>query len=146
MTFLSETLALRMCGRRSLGTLRTGFYYVLFFLHLEKRRVTLAGITQHPTEMVQMARGPWIRSTALCAQSVSFRMIATRSSAVHCPYAGAGHYGRSNSGNAGAEDKAVMILSQAVGKPVRVHWMRNDDPQWSTVLMRLLRGRARRRS
>ena len=33
-------------------------YYVLFFLHLETRRVTLAGITQHPTEewMVQIAR------------------------------------------------------------------------------------------
>jgi putative transposase len=33
-------------------------YYVLFFLHLETRRVTLAGITQHPTEewMVQLAR------------------------------------------------------------------------------------------
>lgn len=31
---------------------------VLFFLHLETRRVTLAGITQHPTEewMMQMAR------------------------------------------------------------------------------------------
>ena len=43
-------------------------------------------------------------------------------------YAGAGHYGRSNGGNAGAEDEAV-ILSQAVGKPVRVQWMRNDDLQ-----------------
>jgi putative transposase len=33
-------------------------YYVLFFLHLETRRVTLAGITRHPTEewMVQMGR------------------------------------------------------------------------------------------
>ena len=33
-------------------------YYVLFFLHLETRRVTLAGITSHPVEewMVQMAR------------------------------------------------------------------------------------------
>ena len=32
---------------------------MLFFLHLETRRVTLAGITPHPTEewMVQMARG-----------------------------------------------------------------------------------------
>jgi nicotinate dehydrogenase subunit B len=44
---------------------------------------------------------------------------------------GAGHYGRSNGGNAGAEDEAV-ILSQAVGKPVRVQWMRAEDLQWST--------------
>jgi CO/xanthine dehydrogenase Mo-binding subunit len=46
-------------------------------------------------------------------------------------FAGPGHYGRSNGGNAGAEDEAV-ILSQAVGKPVRVQWMRQDDMQWST--------------
>ena len=33
-------------------------YYVLFFLHLESRRVSWAGITRHPTEewMTQMAR------------------------------------------------------------------------------------------
>lgn len=33
-------------------------YYILFFLHLETRRVTLAGITRHPTEtwITQMAR------------------------------------------------------------------------------------------
>ena len=33
-------------------------YYVLFFLHLETRRISLAGITRHPTEewMTQMAR------------------------------------------------------------------------------------------
>jgi transposase InsO family protein len=33
-------------------------YYVLFFLHLETRRASLAGITRHPTEtwMEQMAR------------------------------------------------------------------------------------------
>ena len=46
-------------------------------------------------------------------------------------YPGPGHYGRSNGGNAGAEDEAV-ILSKAVGKPVRVQWMRSDDMQWST--------------
>jgi CO/xanthine dehydrogenase Mo-binding subunit len=46
-------------------------------------------------------------------------------------YAGAGHYGRSNGGNAGAEDEAV-ILSKELGKPVRVQWMRNDEMQWST--------------
>jgi nicotinate dehydrogenase subunit B len=46
-------------------------------------------------------------------------------------YPGAGHYGRSNGGNAGAEDEAV-ILSQAVGKPVRLQWMRPEDLQWST--------------
>jgi hypothetical protein len=58
-------------------------YYVLFFWQLETRRVTLAGITQHPPEewMVQMARnavddidGALLRSTLPC-------MIATRSSA-----------------------------------------------------------------
>jgi nicotinate dehydrogenase subunit B len=49
---------------------------------------------------------------------------------VHC-YPGPGHYGRSNGGNSGAEDEAVL-LSQAVGKPVRVQWMRADDMQWST--------------
>jgi len=46
-------------------------------------------------------------------------------------YAGPGHYGRSNGGNAGAEDEAV-ILSKAVGRPVRVQWMRPDAFQWST--------------
>lgn len=46
-------------------------------------------------------------------------------------FAGPGHYGRSNGGNSGAEDEAV-ILSQAVGKPVRVQWMRQEDFQWST--------------
>ena len=47
-------------------------------------------------------------------------------------YAGPGHYGRSNGGNAGAEDEAVILLSQAVGRPVRVQWMRPEDLQWST--------------
>jgi len=46
-------------------------------------------------------------------------------------YPGPGHYGRSNGGNAGAEDEAVL-LSKALGKPVRVQWMRADDMQWST--------------
>jgi CO/xanthine dehydrogenase Mo-binding subunit len=46
-------------------------------------------------------------------------------------YSGPGHYGRSNGGNAGAEDEAVL-LSKAVGRPVRVQWTRADDLQWST--------------
>jgi nicotinate dehydrogenase subunit B len=46
-------------------------------------------------------------------------------------FAGPGHYGRSNGGNAGAEDEAVL-LSKAVGRPVRVQWMRPEDFQWST--------------
>ena len=46
-------------------------------------------------------------------------------------YDGSGHYGRSNGGNTGAEEEAV-ILSAAVGKPVRVQWMRSDDMQWSS--------------
>jgi CO/xanthine dehydrogenase Mo-binding subunit len=46
-------------------------------------------------------------------------------------YDGSGHYGRSNGGSTGAEDEAV-IISAAVGKPVRLQWMRWDDMQWST--------------
>jgi putative transposase len=38
-------------------------YYVLFFLHLETRRVTLAGITRHPTKTgwCRWLAGLWIR-------------------------------------------------------------------------------------
>jgi nicotinate dehydrogenase subunit B len=43
---------------------------------------------------------------------------------------GAGAYGRSNPGPDGAEADAV-ILSQLVGKPVRVQWMRPEDMQWA---------------
>jgi putative transposase len=32
-------------------------YYVLFFIHLESRRVDIAGITVHPDE-------PWMKQTA----------------------------------------------------------------------------------
>ena len=40
-------------------------YYVLFFIHLESRRVTVAGLTRHPTEswMDQMARNATDEST-----------------------------------------------------------------------------------
>ena len=46
-------------------------------------------------------------------------------------FPGPGHYGRSNGGNAGGEDEAVL-LSKAVGRPVRVQWTRPDDLMWST--------------
>jgi CO/xanthine dehydrogenase Mo-binding subunit len=46
-------------------------------------------------------------------------------------YDGSGHYGRSNGGETGAESEAVL-LSKAVGKPVRLQWMRWEDMQWST--------------
>ena len=66
-----------------------------------------------------------LRSGIAYMLSVSVDKVVVRT------FAGPGHYGRSNGGNAGAEDEAV-ILSQAVGKPVRVQWMRHDDFQWST--------------
>jgi CO/xanthine dehydrogenase Mo-binding subunit len=46
-------------------------------------------------------------------------------------YPGPGHFGRSNGGNAGSEDEAVL-LSRELGRPVRVQWMRADDMKWST--------------
>jgi hypothetical protein len=43
-------------------------YYVLFFIHLESRRVDIAGITVHPDEpwMKQMARNVTMRDPASC--------------------------------------------------------------------------------
>jgi nicotinate dehydrogenase subunit B len=52
-------------------------------------------------------------------------------------YPGPGHFGRSNGGNAGSEDEAVL-LARALGVPVRVQWMRHDDMQWSTQASPLL--------
>jgi len=62
---------------------------------------------------------------------IAMMLGATPDHVIVHSYPGPGHYGRSNGGNAGAEDEAVL-LSQAVGKPVRVQWMRADDMQWST--------------
>ena len=49
----TDFFTVEVLTRRGLVT-----YYVLFFLHLETRRVTLAGVTRHPTEqwMTQIAR------------------------------------------------------------------------------------------
>ena len=46
-------------------------------------------------------------------------------------FAGPGHYGRSNGGNAGAEDEAV-ILSKAWASPCACSGCAPDDFQWST--------------
>lgn len=45
---------------------------------------------------------------------------------------GAGQYGRTTFGGDGAEGDAV-ILSQLVGKPVRVQWTLQEDLAWSTL-------------
>ena len=49
----TNVLSVEVLTRRGLVT-----YYVLFFIHLESRRVEIAGITPHPNErwMVQMAK------------------------------------------------------------------------------------------
>jgi hypothetical protein len=56
-------------------------YYVLFFIHLESRKVEIAEITTHPTEqwMKQMGRNVTMEgSGALGTAAISFT-IATRS-------------------------------------------------------------------
>ena len=67
----------------------------------------------------------------LLRSQIALMLLTTPDHVIVHAYAGPGHYGRSNGGNAGAEDEAV-ILSKALGKPVRVQWMRADDMQWST--------------
>jgi nicotinate dehydrogenase subunit B len=60
------------------------------------------------------------------------KMLATgEDKVVIKTYPGPGHFGRSNGGNAGSEDEAVL-LARELGVPVRVQWMRAEDIQWST--------------
>jgi hypothetical protein len=58
-------------------------YYILFFLHLGSRRVSLAGITRHPDQawMQQMARNATGDTWGFLEQRGTHCMIATRSSA-----------------------------------------------------------------
>jgi hypothetical protein len=59
-------------------------YYVLFFMHLETRRVSLAGITRHPTEewMIQMARNAVDEESGYCAAIAMCCTTALPSSAL----------------------------------------------------------------
>jgi hypothetical protein len=74
-----DLFTVEVLTRRGLAT-----YHVLFFLHLETRRVTLAGTTQHPTEewMVRMAHRAVDEVDGALPQSVFCCMIATASSAL----------------------------------------------------------------
>jgi putative transposase len=56
-------------------------YYVLFFIHLESRKVDIAGITVHPNEqwIQQMARNATWRDAAPFETVAISCMIATRS-------------------------------------------------------------------
>jgi hypothetical protein len=58
-------------------------YYVLFFLHLQTRRVSLAGITRHPTEewMTQMGRNATDEACGFYADIDTCFTTATRNSA-----------------------------------------------------------------
>jgi putative transposase len=56
-------------------------YYVLFFLHLESRRVSVAGITRHPDQewMEQIARSATQDTRGYLHAVVMFFTIVTRS-------------------------------------------------------------------
>jgi hypothetical protein len=58
-------------------------YYILFFIHLESRRVTLAGLTRHPTSdwMLQMARNATDEISGSLRGGAIFSTIAIQSSA-----------------------------------------------------------------
>jgi hypothetical protein len=58
-------------------------YYVLFFLHLESRRVSVAGITRHPDQewMEQIGHTATQEKWGIFIHGAMFCTIATRSSA-----------------------------------------------------------------
>lgn len=53
-------------------------YYVLFFIHLESRRVSLAGITRHPDQA-------WMQQTARNATGETWEFLDQRQYALHDP-------------------------------------------------------------
>jgi hypothetical protein len=57
-------------------------YYVLFFLHLESRRVSVAGITRHPDQewMEQIGRSATLEQGGYLRPRAMFCTIATPSS------------------------------------------------------------------
>ena len=59
-------------------------YYVLFFIHLESRRVTVAEINRHPEQhwMEQIARSATQESWGYLRPAAMYCMTATRSSAI----------------------------------------------------------------
>ena len=73
-------------------------YYVLFFIHLESRRVSLAGLTNipPPSGCFKWLATPPTRVPAFCADNGTFFMIGIRSSALRfwmsCDRAGYGHW------------------------------------------------------
>ena len=58
-------------------------YYVLFFIHLKSRHVSVAGITRHPDQewMEQIARSTTQQTGGYLHPCAMFCRIATRSSA-----------------------------------------------------------------
>lgn len=106
----------------------TGAYFVPFLKHAPiGPSVSLAdvkadgSVTVHThTQNAQFLRMAIAKMTGVGEDKVVIRT-----------YPGPGHFGRSNGGNAGSEDEAVL-LSRALGVPVRVQWMRHDDMGWST--------------
>jgi CO/xanthine dehydrogenase Mo-binding subunit len=69
---------------------------------------------------VSEGRGQWATMLGIPTDKVVVRW-----------FDGSGHYGRSNGGNTGAEEEAI-ILSKELGVPIRMQWMRGDDMAWST--------------
>ncbi len=73
-------------------------YYILFFIHLESRRVSLAGLTKHPTAewMIQMARNAPTRVPDSSVACATFFMIGIQNSALRfwmsCRQAEYGHW------------------------------------------------------
>ena len=100
-------------------------YYVLFFIHLESRRVSLAGLTKHPTSewMIQMARNATDEGSGFLRGSATFFMIGIQNSALRfwmsCGPAEYGHWPfhrRSPNLNAFAERWVCSIRQECLSK------------------------------
>ncbi|MEY2943644.1 MAG: hypothetical protein RLY97_1658 [Pseudomonadota bacterium] len=108
--------------------LHSATYFIPFFKHAPiSPTVSLADVRPDGSVMIHThtQNAQYLRAGVAKMLSKPESLVVIRT------YAGSGHYGRSNGGNAGSECESVL-LSRELGQPVRVQWMRGDDMQWST--------------
>ncbi len=87
--------------------------------------IGLADVTSTKATSYSVTQNPW----GIQAQLAASLGLKPSQVDVVC-YGGSGQYGRTGTGDV---DLEAALLSQKVGRPVRVQWMRSEEFQWGPV-------------